>query len=142
MKISIRKILSYVIDYSIVMCFVSIFTFCASVFYLEPGTRNKSYLMVICAFITVMYFTTYIPTRTNGQTIGQKIMKIRVVNLSGANRTYFQSFLRECAVKISFAPFFILFTAIYYIVHAMVQRNASVELPHDFLLKTKVVANK
>lgn len=140
MKISVRKILSYAIDYLIVMFFVSIFTFCASVFHLEQETQDKSYLMVLCAFIMVLYFTTYIPTRTNGQTIGQKIMKIKVVNISGADRTYFQSFIRECAVKISFAPFFILFTAIYYIVHALFKRDLNVELPHDFLLKTKVVS--
>lgn len=142
MKMSVRKILSYAIDYIIVMCFVSIFTFCANVFYLEQETQSQSYLMILCAFITVLYFTTYIPTRTNGQTIGQKIMKIRVVNISGADRTYLQNFIRECAVKVSFAPFFIIFTGIYYIVHALFQRNPHVELPHDFLLKTRVVSAK
>ena len=124
------------------MCFVSIFTFCASVFYLEQETQSQSYLMVLCAFITVLYFTTYIPTKTNGQTIGQKMMKIRVVNLRGTDRTYLQSFIRECAVKVSFAPFFIIFTVVYYVIHALFQHNSDVELPHDFLLKTKVVSVK
>lgn len=139
MKFFLRKLLSYVIDYAIVMCFVSIFMFCAGVFYLEQETQAKSYLMILCAFITVLFFTTYLPTRSNGQTIGQKIMKIRVVNNNETNRTYWQSFLRECVVKISVAPFFVIFAGIYYLVYAILKRNPDAELPHDVLLKTSVV---
>lgn len=139
MKFFLRKLLSYAIDYAIVMCFVSIFMFCAGVFYLEPETQAKSYLMILCAFITVLFFTTYLPTRSNGQTIGQKIMKIRVVNNNKTNRTYWQSFLRECVVKISVAPFFVVFAGIYYLVYAVFKRNPDAELPHDVLLKTSVV---
>lgn len=139
MKIFIRKLVSYAIDYAIVMSFVWIFVFCAGVFYLEKETQGQSYLMILCAFITVLFFTTYLPTRSNGQSIGQKIMKIRVVNRSGKDRTYLQSFVRECVVKVSAAPFFVVFAGIYYLVYAVIKRNPDAELPHDVLLKTTVV---
>ncbi len=139
MKFFIRKLVSYAIDYGIVMSFVWIFVFCAGVFYLEKETQGQSYLMILCAFITVLFFTTYLPTRSNGQSIGQKIMKIRVVNLNGKDRTYLQSFVRECVVKISVAPFFVVFAGIYYLVYAVIKRNPDTELPHDVLLKTTVV---
>lgn len=139
MKIFIRKLVSYAIDYAIVMGFVWIFVFCAGVFYLEKETQGQSYLMILCAFITVLFFTTYLPTRSNGQSIGQKIMKIRVVNWSGKDRTYLQSFVRECVVKVSAAPFFVVFAGIYYLVYAVIKRNPDAELPHDVLLKTTVV---
>lgn len=135
----LRKVLSYGIDYLITMLFVGIFTFCADVFYLDPATRSQGVLMLICALIVVLWLTTYIPTKTNGQTLGQKLMKIRVVNISGKNRSYIQNFLRECVTKVSMAAIFFLFSAVYFIVQAIVKRTWDVELPHDSIFKTKVI---
>ena len=42
MKLLFRKTLSYAIDYLIFGFFVSLFTFCANVFYLDPATLDKA----------------------------------------------------------------------------------------------------
>ncbi len=139
MKFMLRKVLSYGIDYAITMLFVGIFTFCANVFYLDPATRSQGVLMLICALVVVLWLTTYIPTKTNGQTLGQKVMKLRVVNKNGKDRSYFQNFLRECVAKVSLASIFFLFSAVYYVVQAVVKRSFEVELPHDSIFKTQVV---
>lgn len=135
----LRKAVSYVIDYVIVMTFVGIFTFCAEIFYLDPKTASQGVLMLISALIMVLYFTTYVPTKTNGQTFGQKLMGLRVVNKSGESRNYFQSFIRECVVKISAAPIFLIFTVCYFGLYAIAHHSWDVELPLDFILKTKVI---
>lgn len=141
MKLLIKKVLSYVIDYLLVAGLGALYAFCASVFYLDPATRSQAMLMLVCALITTLLLTCYVPTKTNGQTVGQKLMRLRVVNKSGRPRTYWQSFLRECIIKISFAPLFVLFSAIYYVVYLLImQRNPKGELAHDLLLKTGVVA--
>lgn len=134
-----RKAVSYVIDYVIVMTFVGIFTFCAEIFYLDPKTASQGVLMLISALIMVLYFTTYVPTKTNGQTFGQKLMRLRVVNKSGESRNFFQNFIRECVVKISAAPIFLIFTVCYFGLYAIAHRSCDVELPLDFILKTKVI---
>lgn len=139
MKLMIRKALSYAIDYALTMMFVGIFTFCANVFYMDHATYSQGILMLICALITVLYFTTYVPVKTGGQTYGQKLMKLRVENKSGTPRTYFQSFIRECIVKISAAPIFLIFTACYFGLFAIAHRSWDVELPLDFILRTKMV---
>lgn len=134
-----KKILSYVIDYIIIMVFVMIYTFCANVFWLDKSTHSQAVIMLICALITVLLLTTYIPTKQHGQTIGQKIMKLRVVNTNGKERTYVQSFLRECVMKISLAPIFVVFSGMYYFISLIfIQHHFDIELPHDFLLKTEV----
>lgn len=138
MKFMLKKIFSYGIDYVLTMLFVGIFTFCANVFYLTPETSSQGVLMLVCAFIMVIWLTTYIPTKSNGQTIGQKLMKIRVVNKNGKDRTYLQSFLRECVAKVSFAPIFLLFSAVYFAVQAIIKRTMAIELPHDSIFKTVV----
>lgn len=134
-----RKAVSYVIDYVIVMTFVGIFTFCAEIFYLDPKTASQGVLMLISALIMVLYFTTYVPTKANGQTFGQKLMRLRVVNKSGESRNFFQNFIRECVVKISAAPIFLIFTVCYFGLYAIAHRSWDVELPLDFILKTKVI---
>lgn len=139
MKFVLRKVGSYAFDYILTMLFVMTFSFCANVFNLDPATKTKGYMMVICALIMVLFFTTYVPTSTNGQTIGMKIFHLRVVNKNQKDRTYWQSFIRECVVKISAAPFFVIFTAIYYAIYAIGKRTWDIEMPLDFLLKTEVV---
>lgn len=138
MKLLIKKILSYLIDYGLIILFLELYFFCINVFMLDEKTYHQAYIMLACAFVTVFILTSYIPTSTKGQTIGQKIMKIRVVNKNGKARSYWQSFLRECLIKITCGPLFIIFTGLYFVVDMFVNRNLDVQLPHDMILKTKV----
>lgn len=141
MKLLIRKMLSYIIDYSLIAIFGGLYLFCANVFLLDKATENQAVTMLVCALVTVLIITCYIPTKYNGQTVGQKIMKLRVENKNGKDRTYLQSFLRECVLKISFGIFFIIFTSIYFVVfNVIINHDLNNELPHDFILKTKLVA--
>lgn len=140
MLLLFKKTISYLIDYMIVMFFVTIYTFCAQVFYLDPATHYQAIMMLVCALITILILTTYLPTKTNGKTLGQKIMKLQVINKNGTNRTYLQNFLRECVVKISFAPIFMIFSILYFLVFVIfVERSFDFELPHDFIFKTQVI---
>lgn len=139
MLFMLRKAVSYGLDYIFVMIFVGIFTFCAEIFYLDPTTASQGVLMLICALIMVLYFTTYVPVKTGGQTFGQKLMKLKVVNKNGTPRTYFQSFIRECVVKVSAAPIFLIFTVCYFGLFAIAHRSWDVELPLDFILKTEMI---
>ncbi len=139
MKFTLRMAISYAIDYAITAGFVSLFTFCANVFYLDEATYNQAVFMLICALIMVIGLTTYIPGKYDGQTIGQKLTKIKIVNKNGKPRTYFQCFLRECVLKISCAPIFTVFCVFYYIVSVIIHRTWTIVLPHNLLLKTEVL---
>lgn len=141
MKLVMKKIISYLIDYLLVMGLATVYLFCANVFSLNPATQNQGVLMLVCALLTTVLLTTYLPTRTNGQTLGQRWMHLRVVNDSGQPRTYVQSFLRECVVKISFAPIFVGITVVFMVWSLVVKR----QLPqgrwlHDRLLQTELIS--
>lgn len=136
----VRKVISYVIDYFIVYVLVRFYTFCASIFWLEKATQSQAILMVLSALISVLFLTCYVPTKSNGQTLGQKLMKVKVMNTNGKERTYMQNFVRECVVKISFAPIFIVIAGLYFLFSSLfVHKCIYDEFPHDLLLKTKVV---
>jgi len=139
MKFTLRMAISYAIDYAITAFFVTIFTFCANVFYMDPATQSKAIIMLLSALIMVLGFTTYIPVKYNGQTIGQRAMKIQIVNKSGKPRTYLQCFLRECVLKVSCAPLFTVFMVFYYIVSVIIHKTWTIELPHNLFLKTEVL---
>lgn len=136
MELLIRKISAYVLDLMITFGLVSIFSFSYQVFMFEKN-YSKANFMLICAFICICILLIYIPTSTNGQTIGQKTMKIRVVNDNKTNRTYFQSFIRECVIKFAFIsislPIIIISEIIYYIKHRDFKGI------HDILLKTTII---
>ena len=53
MKLLIKKLASYAIDYVLVAGLGGLYAFCASVFYLEPATKNKAILMLVVAVSAV-----------------------------------------------------------------------------------------
>ena len=140
MKLLIRKIISFIIDYIITGGLVSIFYFCANVFFLEESTRSQGELMLICALVSILFLPVYIPLKNNGQTLGEKIMKIKIINNNGKDRTWIQCFIRETVIKFTCGIFFAVFTILYFIVNNLIiHRDVNEELPHDFLLKTQVI---
>lgn len=106
MKLELKKVIAYIIDLLILSILLSIYSLGYKAFTLEKNVIYANF-MVLCALICVVILLVYIPTKTNGQTIGQRLMKLRVVNNDGSKRTYFQSFLRECLIKFAFITFFI-----------------------------------
>lgn len=139
MRFLIRRIVSYGIDFVIFGILTGLFVFSFNVFYADPAMQDKAFFMFVCAFIVSLGLTTYIPTVNKGQTIGQKIMKIQIVNKNGKARTYLQSFLREGVAKISFALIFVVFSLVYYVIRLIMTKDIENELAVDVLCKTKAV---
>lgn len=139
MKVVGRKLISFAIDYVILSIIVGIFHFCATVFFLDKKTMSQGEIMLLCAVITVFFYTVYFPYKNNGQTFGEKVMKLRIYNKNGKERTCVQYFIRECLVKFVMGPLFIVFS-VCYMVMGFIQNKGHFpdELPHDFLLKTEV----
>ena len=61
MKLQVKRLLSLVIDLVVTGGLVSIFYFCANVFYLDPATTTQAELMLICAVITIAMLTVALP---------------------------------------------------------------------------------
>ena len=139
MKLILKKIASYIIDSLILGGFVGIYLFCFQIFSLQMTTQKEALLMLVCAFITIMILTCYIPTKTNGQTIGHKIMKLKVLNKDGRPRTYLQSFIRECFIKFTMSTLFIPCVILHFIVQFIKVHHFRFELLHDILLKDIVI---
>lgn len=139
MGLIVRRAVAWLIDYLIVGGLVSLFYFCAWVFFLDRATTHQGELMLVCALVCVLALTTYLPTALDGQTVGDKLMRIAVRNKDRRPRTYMQSFVRECVLKFAFAPFFLVFSALNFVANNLLRdHDPESELLHDYFLKTEV----
>jgi uncharacterized RDD family membrane protein YckC len=134
-----RRIISYIIDFTILFVLLAVFTTSARVFYSNIDTFNQGNMMGISAIITMLIFTSYIPTKTNGQTIGMIITNIKVINMNGKPRTYFQNFIREGVTKFTFSIFFIVLSIVYYVYDYVIHKEFSNYLIIDTILRTNVI---
>jgi uncharacterized RDD family membrane protein YckC len=76
-----------------------------------------------------------ISTKILGETVGRKIMNIKIVNLDGTDISYlkrcFRAFYKQC-ISGYFGILYLLFLPTYY--------NPRKRLPHDFGIGTKVIS--
>lgn len=135
-----RRALSWAIDFVLNAGLVSLFYFCAVVFYLDAATEAQGHLMLVCAVVALLLLTVYLPATTGGQSLGERICRIAVVPRDGRPRTALSCFVRECVLKIALGPFLAVFCALDYgILGCIVHRDPDHELIVDFFCKTRVV---
>lgn len=135
----VRRMLSWLVDYLVSAGLVSVFYFCAGVFYLDPQTAEQGHLMLACAVVTVLLLTVYLPVRGGGQTLGERLLRVRVVNLRGGDRTYLQCFVRECVIKVALGPCFLVFMLLDYVILGLVvHREPNYACILDYFLRTRV----
>ena len=138
MKLQVKRLLSLVIDLVVTGGLVSIFYFCANVFYLDPATTTQAELMLICAVITIAMLTVALPV-SKGYTVGECIAGIRVENLDGSVRTIWQIFMRECVLKFAFGPFLLVLSLVYWLLFGLVRGDVEIRPLHDEFLHTRTV---
>lgn len=138
MKLQVKRLLSLVIDLVVTGGLVSIFYFCANVFYLDPATTTQAELMLICAVITIAMLTVALPV-SKGYTVGECIAGIRVENLDGSARTIWQIFMREYVLKFAFGPFLLVLSLVYWLLFGLVRGDVEIRPLHDEFLHTRTV---
>ncbi|MGL5540799.1 MAG: RDD family protein [Erysipelotrichaceae bacterium] len=139
MNMLLKRSAAYVIDVVLTLAVTAMYLFFAQNFYYDSATYAQANFMVICAFISVVLLLGYIPTKTNGQTVGKIIMKLRVVNENGKPRGMWQNLVRECFLKYGFIYIFIPFAILYEIFACFVQKKFVIAYGHDLILKTNVI---
>lgn len=135
---NLKRLGAFAIDFTIAFVVLNIFLFSYKVFMLDPQTMHQANYMLACAIIAMGILFVYMPTKNEGMTIGKMIVHLRVVNVNGKKRTWFQSFLREGVCKFSFVTFLIPLNIIFSLIESVKQRKVTLVFAHDELLRTTV----
>ncbi|HBZ51836.1 MAG TPA: hypothetical protein DHV77_09640 [Erysipelotrichaceae bacterium] len=138
MKFAVRKWLSALIDFIIDIAVMGLF-YTGARGYVADGDVGKGNIMLICALLAIVFLTCYVPYK-QGQTVGQAIFKVKVINKDDSKRTMMQILLRECIMKFLFGPLFLVLSAGYFLINNVIMlKDYNVPLPHDAILKTEVI---
>ncbi|WP_416325337.1 RDD family protein [[Eubacterium] hominis] len=138
MKLYMKRMCAYLIDLVIAVVLCNLFLFSYKVFLMDPEMASKANYMLLCALLTIFFLFIYLPTKQDGQTIGKALFHLRVVNINGKKRTWFQSFLRECVMKFSFIMFLVPLDILYTLIESVKARRLVLCVGHDMLLNTDV----
>lgn len=139
--LALRRLAAWLVDYVVCAGFVSIFYIFANVFYLEESTREQGNLMLLCAVLTVLLISVYVPWKS-GASIGQHLLRLKVVRWDQRPRSLVQLFAQECVLKIACGPFVAAFFVLDYVVFGLIMhRDSDHEPTLDYFLKIHVVPN-
>ena len=81
----------------------------------------------------------YLPHRWQGQTLGKKLLNIRIVPTNGKKVEFYKYLLREFIAKITFGIFIVPAVVLYALFQKYVKKEQNPILLHDIILNTRVV---
>ena len=125
-----KRVIAYAIDILIYVPFAFLFMFFSKI-YVINNDISKSYFMLLCLLIVSIGLFSYMPKKLKGQTIGKKIMRIKIQHVNEKMElSYWKYFLREYFAKIGIAIFVIPMTIIYAIISFISKKK----FPQTFIL--------
>lgn len=134
-----KRTLAYLVDLMLEITVLGGFLLSAQVYYVQDPQNPQGSFQMLCFLITYLLLFLYIPYRYKGQTIGKRVMHIRVISDTGKTIQAWKLCIRDGVMKLMLAmvliPAELLFEAYY-----LIRYHKHLEyLPHDILLHTKVI---
>lgn len=99
---------------------------------------SSNYLALSTVCLALVLFG-FFPDRYDGQTIGKKILKIRVIDKSGNQLGIIRSFLREFVFRMIIGIMLLPGTLIYSLILTQQRKRFTLEFVHDYICGTRVV---
>lgn len=89
------RILAFAIDYGIMMLYAfMVYVFFSTFDFLEGLDNWSLWGIYSLVFLPLFFYPLACETTLNGQTLGKKIMKLKVVKIDGTRATFYQYFIR------------------------------------------------
>ncbi|WP_448904791.1 RDD family protein [Gemella sp.] len=138
----VKRFFAYLIDLAIYLPIAFVFQYTTANLRAQGGAeneRNALYMTISIVIFAVLLYG-YLPQRWKGQTIGKKLLKIRLVPTDNKKIEFSRYLIREFLIKVTVGWAAVPVSALFWLYETYVLKRKDSIMLYDRLLNVRVVA--
>ena len=138
----VKRFFAYLIDLAIYLPIAFVFQYTTANLRAQGGAeneRNALYMTISIVIFAVLLYG-YLPQRWKGQTIGKKLLKIRLVPTDNKKIEFSRYLIREFLIKVTVGWAAVPVSALFWLYETYVLKREDSIMLYDRLLNVRVVA--
>ena len=138
----VKRFFAYLIDLAIYLPIAFVFQYTTASLRAQGGAeneRNALYMTISIVIFAVLLYG-YLPHKWQGQTIGKKLFKIRLVPTDNKKIEFSRYLIREFLIKVTVGWAAVPVSALFWLYETYILKRKDSIMLYDRLLNTRVVA--
>ena len=138
----VKRFFAYLIDLAIYLPIAFVFQYTTANLRAQGGAeneRNALYMTISIVIFAVLLYG-YLPQRWKGQTIGKKLLKIRLVPTDNKKIEFSRYLIREFLIKVTVGWAAVPVSALFWLYETYILKRKDSIMLYDRLLNMRVVA--
>ena len=138
----VKRFFAYLIDLAIYLPIAFVFQYTTANLRAQGGVeneRNALYMTISIVIFAVLLYG-YLPHKWQGQTIGKKLFKIRLVPTDNKKIEFSRYLIREFLIKVTVGWAAVPVSALFWLYETYILKRKDSIMLYDRLLNTRVVA--
>ena len=138
----VKRFFAYLIDLAIYLPIAFVFQYTTANLRAQGGAeneRNALYMTISIVIFAVLLYG-YLPHKWQGQTIGKKLLKIRLVSTDNKKIEFSRYLIREFLIKVTVGWAAVPVSALFWLYETYILKRKDSIMLYDRLLNTRVVA--
>ena len=138
----VKRFFAYLIDLAIYLPIAFVFQYTTANLRAQGGAeneRNARYMTISIVIFAVLLYG-YLPHKWQGQTIGKKLFKIRLVPTDNKKIEFSRYLIREFLIKVTVGWAAVPVSALFWLYETYILKRKDSIMLYDRLLNTRVVA--
>ena len=138
----VKRFFAYLIDLAIYLPIAFVFQYTTANLRAQGGAeneRNALYMTISIVIFAVLLYG-YLPHKWQGQTIGKKLFKIRLVPTDNKKIEFSRYLIREFLIKVTVGWAAVPVSAVFWLYETYILKRKDSIMLYDRLLNTRVVA--
>ena len=138
----VKRFFAYLIDLAIYLPIAFVFQYTTANLRAQGGAeneRNALYMTISIVIFAVLLYG-YLPHKWQGQTIGKKLFKIRLVPTDNKKKEFSRYLIREFLIKVTVGWAAVPVSAVFWLYETYILKRKDSIMLYDRLLNMRVVA--
>ena len=138
----VKRFFAYLIDLAIYLPIAFVFQYTTANLRAQGGAeneRNALYMTISIVIFAVLLYG-YLPHKWQGQTIGKKLLKIRLVSTDNKKIEFSRYLIREFLIKVTVGWAAVPVSAVFWLYETYILKRKDSIMLYDRLLNMRVVA--